>query len=460
MIESRISSEKGARAERDWTQGSITRNLLSLTWPVLISQGLNMIGPFIDTIWVGRLGAASVAGVGIAGLAVILANSAVMGLTVGMRALIARFVGAGDNKAAVHTTRQAFVVSVGYSVVMAVIGAFLAEPILRAFGVDAEVVREGAAYMRIQFIGIITMFLVMFNDGAMQASGDTINPMRIAIIFRAIHVAICPFLVLGWWIFPQLGVSGASASSVIAQGLGGIIGLWVLFSGRTRLRLNLRNWRLDPDIMWRMVKIGIPNGLMHIQQHLSMLALIWFIAPFGTLAVAAHTLSQRIDAVLATFSMGVGLGSGVLGGQNIGARKVERAEKSGWVAAGFISAIMLVGLVVVLLWAEEITSIFSAEPDLVKITGTFLRISAVSYIALGLGSLFRHFLTGVGDTLPALLFEVIPTWGILIPLAYFLPKIGDLGVYGIRWAIAIRLILGGIIFLLYFWLGRWTHKRV
>jgi len=445
---------------RDWTEGNIAGNLMSLAWPVMISMSLNFIGPFIDLIWVGRLGTASVAGVGVAALSIMVVNAGLTGLTTGMRALIGRFVGAKDNDTAVHAAVQSFVIGIVYAVIVAFIGVFFAEAIVRFFGVDADVVEQGAAYLRIQFIGVITMTMLLFNEGTMQSSGDTQIPMRISIIYRLAHVALCPFLVFGWWIFPHMGVTGAATSDVLTQGLGGIIGLWVLFSGRSRLHLNLKNWRFDLPIIWRMIKIGIPNGFMNIQQHFSNVLLTGFIAIFGTLAVAAHTMWGRIDSIGAVLTMGIGISAGVVGAQNLGASKPERATKSGWLAAGFAAAIMIVCSAAFLIWAEKVVGIFTKDPELIKLSALFLRISTASYVFLGINSIFRHFLTAVGDTLPAFLFELIPTWGILIPMVFFFTRYTDFGVNGIRWALVIRLILGGLIFVAYFWWGHWKNKKV
>ena len=307
--------------ERDWTKGSIFRNLWSLSWPMIISSMLNMLGPTIDMIWVGKLGAAAIAGVGVAGIVVMLVNSARMGLDTGTRAMIARFVGAGDTEEANHVAKQAFVISGSFSIVMAAIGISLAEPILILIGVETDVVAEGAAYMRIMFVGSVAMSFRVMAEGIMQASGDSVRPMRIAIFFRLFHVALCPFLVFGWWIFPRLGVSGAALTNVISQSLGVILGLWILFSGRTRLRLTLRDFRLDPNMIWRIVKIGIPASVTGTERTFGNLVLMWIIVPFGTLAVAAHTLSVR----------GIGHGCWHTGGTKLRGRPTQ-ASREKWLA--------------------------------------------------------------------------------------------------------------------------------
>ena len=203
---------------------------------------LTMLGPTIDMIWVGRLGAASIAGVGVAGTAVMLVNSARMGLTTGTRAMVARFIGAGDIRGANHVGQQTLVISAAFSTILAVIGVALAEPIMRVFGLEEDVIAEGAAYMRIMFIGSVAMSFRMMAESIMQAAGDALTPMMASVGFRILHLALCPFLVFGWWIFPRMGVSGAAMTNVISQSLGAALGFWALFTGRS-FGLDWQRWR-------------------------------------------------------------------------------------------------------------------------------------------------------------------------------------------------------------------------
>jgi putative MATE family efflux protein len=413
-----------------------------------------MIGPFIDMIWIGRLGAASVAGAGIAASTVTLANGAMGGLAWGVRAVVARYIGAGDREEANHAVRQAFVICAVYAVVVAVIGILLAESILRTFGLNADVIAQGAAYMRIQLAGMITMSLRMLTEGTMQAAGDALTPMRIGLIFRAVHLVLCPLLVFGLGPFPSMGVSGAAVTNVISQGIGGGLGLWVLLTGRTRLKLTLNNLRLDLKMMNRIVKVALPNLFTHIQHHLCVLVLTWIVAPFGTLAVAAHTIWQRIDTIPTTMAAGVGSSAGVLGAQNLGAKQPERAEKSAWLAAGLALCIMM------LIWAKGLASIFTNDPELVKTTSLFLKIGAASYLGIALNLVFLQFLINVGDTVMGFLLETLPSWGIQIALSFILSRYTNLGIYGVRWSIVLGFIIAGVIFLLYFRMGKWKLKNI
>ena len=445
---------------RDWTKGGIIQNVWLLSWPMLVTETIAMGSQTLDMIWVGKLGAAPIAGMGVASILVLLVSTTKIGLLQGVRAIVARFIGAGDAASANHVARQGIVISATYAAVMTATGVFFAEPILRLFGLEADVVAEGVLFMRVMFAGMTFQAFLMLAYNIMQAIGDTVTPMRITLFARSVHMLICPFLVFGWWVFPRLGVSGAAASNVTAWGLMMFISWWVLFTGRTRLRLTLKNFRLAPDVIWRILKVGIPASIMGAQRAIGNLALAWFMVPFGTLAVAAHSLVQRLEVLLFVPSFTLGRGAGVLVGQNLGARQPGRAERSGWLATGFVQVIMLVASVAILLWAENIIRLFNTEPDLVELASIFLRIAAAGYILMGLVFVLQESIAGAGDTLPVMLIIIAMVWLVQIPLAFLLPRVTDLGVYGVRWAIVAGLGAGALANITYFRLGRWQRKRV
>jgi putative MATE family efflux protein len=457
------SARKGRRGvviSRDWTQGGIIRNLWLLGWPMMLGSLLNQIGPVIDMIWVGKLGTASMAGVGVAGMVVMVANSLRMGLSVSTRALVSRFVGAGDTGQANHVAQQTLVVSIAFSTILAIIGIFLSDTILRLLMLEADVIEQGATYMHIQFIGSVTMSLWMMAESTMQASGDAVNPMRIVVGFRLLHIVLSPFLIFGWWIFPRLGVSGAAVTNVIAQGIGGAIGLWLLFSGQTRLRLTLRNFRFDGKMIWRLMRIGLPASVTGAERTFANLILMWFVVPFGTWAVAAHSLIERIDVFAHMPSQGFGMAAGVLAGQNLGAGQPQRAEKTAWLAAGLITIVMFIVAGIIWLGAEGLVRLFNTEPELVKITSTFLRIQIVSYLMFGLVVVLMQCLNGVGDTVIPMVTTLTSMWMVQVPVAYFLSQFTGLGVYGVRWGIVSAVVARAVIYSIYFKLGRWKRKKV
>ncbi|MFC2012015.1 MATE family efflux transporter [Chloroflexota bacterium] len=449
-----------AALDKDWTKGSIIGNLWSLSWPMMISQSLMMLGPTIDMIWIGKLGTTAIAAVGVSAMAVMTANSLTMGVFTGLRAMVARFIGAGDTDGANHVAQQAFILGAIVAAVIALIGITLSEQILTVLGVEADVIELGAAYMRIQFIGIVTMSVLRITEGAMQASGDAHTPMRIAIFFRVIHLGLAPALIFGLWIFPELGVRGAALTNVITQSIGGVLGLWFLLSGRTRMKLTFRNFSFDPGVIWRLVRIGMPAAVTGMERSFANLLLVKFVSPFGTIAVAAHSLVQRIDAFIHMPSMGFGVSAGVLAGQNLGAGRPDRAERSGWIAAGLFTAIMVVGSLVIWFFAPYVVRLFNADPELVEIGRGFLRIQIIGYMVFGCVIVLSQALNGVGDTVIPMLVTLLTMWCIQVPLAYFLSTHTSLGVNGVRLGIVMGMVFRGGIYAAYFKGGRWKRKRV
>jgi putative MATE family efflux protein len=344
---------------------------------------------------------------------------------------------------------------------VAAIGIFLAEQILILFGVEPDVVSEGAAYLRINFVGMVTMTFRMMTEATMNASGDTMRPMRIAVVFRAFHVALAPFLVFGWWIFPRLGVSGAAITNVFSQAIGAGLGFWLLFTGGTRLRLTMKNYRFDPGTMWRMVKIGIPASITNMERTFGQLLLMWFVVPFGTLAVAAHTVGQRIDNFVHNPSMAFGQASGVLGGQNLGASQPARAERTAWIAGAIVTGILVSVSVPMFIWAEGVAAVFTPKPDLQELTGTFIRIVAVGNLFFGLVIVLSQTLNGVGDTLPVMVVTLIGMWVVQVPTAFLLTRfVPSLGVHGVWWAIVSGVFARAVIYTLYFRRGSWKTRSV
>jgi len=465
MEEKEGSTRIGPTSGRDWTQGNILGNFLRLSWPMVISQTLTMAGPLVDMIWVGRLGSVAIVIVGIGGIIIVLVMTMVMGLAMGTRAMIARFMGAHDVRASNHVAQQSLVIGLAFSIVMAAVGFFFTEASLYLLGLEADVVAAGTPYMRIMFIGSATITFRMMTEGIMQASGDTVTPMWTSFVYVFFRITLCPLLIFGkemfsWWIFPGMGIPGAAVAMIIAYSLSTVIMLWILFTGRSRLRLTLRNFRFDLNIIWRIVRIGFPALASMMQQNLSQLILVRLVAPFGTISVAAHGIMQRVEMVIMMPAMALGMGAGVLVGQNLGARQPRQAQRSAWLGVALVEVIVVTCSLVILLWPETIGRIFNPEPDLLATTSSFLRIAAAGYMVVGFMAVFMQSLNGAGDTIPTMIFSVAMTWLVTLPLAYYLPQVTDLGVYGVRWGMASGMIFSGLVYTIYFMLGRWKRKRV
>src|SRR4030042_5001080 len=137
------SHRKESAYNRDWTKGSVIKNLILLSWPMVIMESLWVISQIVDLIWVGKIGPHAIAGVGIANIMLMLVWSVDMALIAGTRAMIARHIGAGDTQSANNILAQAIVIGIIWGLLVTVIGRLLDASVLEFFGVDGDVVAEG-----------------------------------------------------------------------------------------------------------------------------------------------------------------------------------------------------------------------------------------------------------------------------------------------------------------------------
>ena len=330
--------------------------------------------------------------------------------------------------------------------------------------------------MKIEFFGGATISLRMMMDSIMQASGDAVNPMQIALVFRVFHIMLCPFMIFGaafaqtvfpqlgnfsgWWPLPAIGVRGAAFTSIIAQGIGVLLGLRVLIGARSRLKLSFKGFRFDIGIIWRIVRIGFPALISGIQRTLNQFFIQVFMAPFGAAVLAAHVITQRLEMLILMPAMSFGMGAGVLVGQNLGAKQPQRAEKSAWMGVIVVEAFVVLVAGAMFMWTGPVVHIFGSDPSMDAVAIEFVHIAVYGWLLIGFMFVPMNALQGAGDTMPTMIISIVTTWAITMPFAYFLSKNTNYGAIGIRWALTASVIAGAVGNVIYFRMGKWKTRRV
>lgn len=448
----------GRTAGRDLTSGSIPRNLWGLAWPQMVESVLNVADQLADLLWAGRLGARHVAGLGVSQTYVMTAMTGRMGFDTAMRAMVSRAVGAGDLGRANHVALQAFTLSGAFSVMMAVVGVFFTEPLLRLLGVPESVVDAGAMYMRIQFVGMAGMAFRMMSGAALQASGDTITPMKATTATRVIHIALSPALVFGWGPLPSMALAGAATANVLSQFFGAGMNFRALFKGTSRLHLTFKGYRPDFPLLWQIVRTGLPASVTQAERNIASLILFGLVAPYGATTLAAFSLTRRVEMLAMMGAMGMGQSAGVMVGQNLGAGKPERARASVVWALFFVTALSSLIVGTMIAFPRPFLHIFNNDPELLDQAVVWLRIQAIGYLVMGSGMVFMQSYNTAGDTLVPMLTTLVSIWLVQQPLALLLPGLG-LGAYGIAWAIVIGMAVRLGIYVPYFFHGRWLRIK-
>jgi putative MATE family efflux protein len=284
--------------------------------------------------------------------------------------------------------------------------------------------------------------------------------MKVWSLATILNIILDPLLIFGIGPFPKMGVMGAATATVTGQGVGMVVGLWILFTGKSFIRVHLRGFRLHFDFIWRIIRIAIPGSVQGGVRSLAGLILMRIVAVYGTIAVAAYGIGLRVMLIVMMPGWALGSAAATLVGQNLGAHKPQRAEKSAWVAAGYYVLFVAVVGILFVLFPEPVIRLFNADPNVVTTGVRYLRITAVTYPFLALGITMGMSQSGAGDTFSPMVVIALSMLGIQIPLAISLPHIDGLGTDGIWLAVAIALTVQGILMTFFFVRGKWKLKRV
>jgi putative MATE family efflux protein len=458
--------------QRDLTSGSVPKNLAYLAWPQVVEGLLNVFDQIWDLILAGQgFGFRAIAGIGSAQQITQLSRTGRMGLDVAMRAMVARAVGEGNRNTARHVVQQALTVNVVIGLIVTVFGVIFTEWMMRALGISDAVIAQAKSYMQWQFAGTLALSARFATGAALQASGDTVTPMKATMVARVIDLALTPIFMFGLFGFPAFGVAGVAVVNMIAQALGAAINIQCLWTGRTSLQVTLAGYRFDPQLIGRLVKVGAPASVNSIERSAAQVILLFLMTPFGDVALASYALAQRMQTVVNIGTQGLGNATGVIAGQNLGAGHVDRARKTVLWALGYVSAAKLILVGVVFTFPEFFIRIFNDDADLIEVGSTWLRIMLVGYFAMGPVQVLMQSFQTSGDTVMPMVTTLLAMWLVEVPLAIVLsngadrvglpfPSFGDLGQYGIAWAITAAAFFRMSMYLPYFAWGPWHKKGI
>jgi len=317
--------------------------------------------------------------------------------------------------------------------------------------------------MRIIFAGLFSMVLNFTINAILQGAGDTRTPLKIMVLINILNIILNYLLIFGIGLFPQMGIIGAAWGTVIARSVGGAIGLWVLVSDRFAARTLLhKRLKIQLRLIKEIIRIGFPAGVQGLVRSGAGMILMRFVAMtvHSTYAVAAFSIGFQIEAISFMPGLAFGAVAMTLVGQNLGARKPERAKQSGS-SATMLATLFMSGMGLLLfIFARPIIGIFSTNSDVINIGVDFLRIMAYSQPFLALVMVVSGGLRGAGDTITPLKYTVIHGWLIRLPLAYLLAFLLGFQTTGLWWAMTISTITQGLATWWYFNQGRWQQIKI
>ena len=446
--------------EQDFTTGRISRAILLLSIPMVLEMVMESVFALVDIFFVSRLGTGAVVTVGITESLLTIIYALAVGFSVGTTALISRRIGEKNSEGAAVGAVQAILVGIMMAVVIGITGAVFSKDFLRLMGATPDIVESGYMYTRIMMGGNIVIMLLFIINAVFRSAGDAAISMRVLWIANIINIILDPCLIFGWGPFPELGIKGAAVATNIGRGLAVVYQLFLLFRGRGRVKILSKHLRFNFTVMGKLIRLSLGGIGQNIIATSSWIGMVRIIAVFGSNVLAGYTIAIRIIVFALLPAWGLGNAAATLVGQNLGANKPGRAERSVWLA-GYSNMIFL-GLIALFLIINPafFIKLFIDNELVINAGATCLRIVSYGFLFYGMGMIVIQALNGAGDTITPTKINFFCFWLLEIPLAYLLAITIGMQEKGVYVSIVVSESVMTLAGLYFFRLGKWKLKKV
>jgi putative MATE family efflux protein len=447
--------------EQDYTSGSIDRAIVLLSIPMIVEMSMESIFAVVDAYFVSRLGDNdAVATIGLTETVLALVYSLAIGFSMAATAMVARRVGEKDIVSARIAAVQAIYIGLIVSAVLSVAGFLFAEEILRLMGGSEQLITNNVSYTRWMFGGNITIIMLFLINAIFRGAGDASLAMRSLILANVLNIVLGPLLIFGIGPFPVLGVEGAAIATNIGRGIGVVFQVYHLVRGKGLIRLHRVNLGVQWDLILKMLKVSLGSTGQFLISSASWIFLARIVAGFGSASFAGYTLAIRVIVFAILPAWGMANAAATLVGQNLGAGKADRAEKSVWRAAFFNFIFLGVITILFFTFAEPIIRLFTTDPVVLQSGVQCLKIVSLGYIFYAYGMVINQSFNGAGDTRTPIVISFFGFWVFQIPFAYLLANGLNTGPVGVYAAIAIAESLMAIAGIIIFRRGRWKQVKI
>jgi MATE family multidrug resistance protein len=442
-------------------EGSLWRAIWIMSWPLLITTVANSLVGLTDLYVAGHLGSIAQAAVGLSEQIIFMFLLFIMATGTGTTALVSRYWGKGDRETAFDYTAQSLVMAIVLGILLAISSYFSAHHVLGAFTESREVTRLCTVYLGIFSLYMIPFSVVCISNAAFRAIGDAKTPLFVVSTFTVLSIVGDFLLVLNNWPIANLGVRGIAISALTSSSIAALLALYKL--SRSELAPSLKRLnRVLPDMLKKIVKIGIPSAIQRMAWATSTFVLFFILArcPLPTEALASWSIGMRVEGLMFMPVMALSMAVSSIVGQNLGAREIERAYKAGWQVAWIGIGMLTVMAAVLFLSAVPIAHCFSKDSQTIEYVISYLRVNSLSEPFLALGMILGGAFQGAGETRTPMWITFLSNWVIRLPLAYYLALHLGHGPTGAWWAMTLSVVIMGLVTAWRFKARTWTQLHV
>ena len=408
------------------TKGSIPRLLLSFSIPLYFGNLFQQLYSMVDTIVVGRfVGVEALAAVGsTSGFSFMVVGFA-QGLAAGFSVIISQRYGAKDMDAMRKAYAMSMIGSVLMSILIAVFCCMMSLPFLRVINTPDNIIDNANSYISIIYAGIATAVFYNLFSSILRAVGDSRSPLAFLLISSILNIVLDLFFVI---VIP-LGCSGVAIATVIAQGVSAAISYIYIARRFPMFRLRKEDWRFDPNLLARLMKIGIPGAVQFSVCAIGVIIVQAAINDFGSDTVAAYSVGVKIENLITQFFPAIGMGLSTFAGQNLGAgffRRIRKGFRAAFIimAVGAVASMLLARLLAVpfsYLFMDSSTAPEEITAEIVQYVDTV----AWFFIPLGMIFIYRTGCQGLGSgiipmfsSVTELVFRIIAAFTLPIAFGY------------------------------------------
>ena len=434
--------------------GVIWKQIFLFSIPLLLGNLFQQLYNAVDSIIVGNyIGSQALAAVGSSAPVINLLISFFMGLSIGAGIIISRYYGARNIDGLQEAVHTSLAITFLAGIVMTFIGVSLSPYILQWVGTPNDVMSSSILYLRIYFLGILSVMTYNMGSGILRAVGDSKNPLYFLIVSSIINVVLDYVFV----VYFHMGVAGVGWATLIAQTVSALLTLALLIRTKAEYRVSLRHIRLHKHMVYEIIRLGLPSAVQNAIVSFSNVIVQSNINTFGSLAMAGCGSYTKIDgfAILPVMSYSMALTT--FTGQNIGAQKYDRVKKGA--KTGMLMSILttICITILLLLLGPNVLAIFSQDQRVIEYGLYMMHVLAPGYIFLAISHALSGIIRGAGVTTVPMIVMVCCWCGLRMAwILISVPLFHDIGVVFLGWPIT--WIASALWLFLYYKKGNWLKK--
>ena len=444
-----------------------SKEVFDIAWPVLTELLLGSLFGMIDMIMLGRINdtavaAASVAAVGITNQPLFIGLSLVQALNIGGTAMVARYIGSKKLDKVENTIKHIILLSQVFFVLpLSIIGLVFTKEIMIFIGAQSDTLSVGVNYFRAIMVGFIFQSFNFSLSAVLRGAGDTVTPMKVNLKANFINVFGNAVLIYGLIGFPALGVTGAGISTAVSNMIATVLLCTRLLSGKCIIKFNIKSpFRFDKNIMYNLIKIGIPASLEQMTMRVGIMIFIKVVAGLGTVTFAAHQICLSILGLSFTPGQAFGIAAASLIGRSLGEGKPNRADEYGKESRRIGSIISSVMAIILFVFGPQLVGLYSRDPEIIRMSSTALKIIAFVQPFQSSQLILAGALRGAGDTVWPLVSTFIGVIGIRTVLAYVFVTMLGLGLSGAWMAVFIDQFIRWLLIFSRYKTGKWKYVKL